>query len=95
MFYLYLSKDHSNAYRDVFQIPPSGGLFYDDNGEEVTVNQGRTMICIIRDNTDDFEIDGIDYYPDDHHTIKEAEDTGSTEEEAEVAPAEEPEDEEW
>ena len=70
-------------------------LFYDDNGEEVTVNQGRTMIFIIRDDTDDFEIDGIDYYPDDHHTITEAEDTGSTEEEAEVAPAEEPEDEEW
>ena len=70
-------------------------LFYDDNGEEVTVNQGRTMIFIIRDDTDDFEIDGIDYYPDDHHTIKEAEDTGSTEEEAEAAPAEEPEDEEW
>ena len=53
------------------------------------------MIFIIRDDTDDFEIDGIDYYPDDHHTITEAEDTGSTEEEAEAAPAEEPEDEEW
>jgi hypothetical protein len=71
-------------------------IYYDDNGEEVTVNQGRTMIFIIRDDTDDFNIDGIDYYPDDHHTIKEVEeDTASTAEESEVAPAEEPEDEEW
>lgn len=71
-------------------------LFYDDNGNEVTVNQGRTMIFIIRDDTDDFEIDGIDYYPDDHKTLTEADvddsSEGATEEDE--APAEEPEFEE-
>ena len=72
-------------------------LFYDDNGNEVTVNQGRTMIFIIRDDRDDFEIDGIDYYPDDHKTLTEADFEDSSEgatEEEEVAPAEEPEFEE-
>jgi len=59
------------------------------------VNQGRTMIFIIRDDRDDFDIDGITYYPDDHTTLTEPhEDSsdGSTEEES--APAEEPEFEE-
>jgi hypothetical protein len=72
-------------------------LFYDDNGNEVTVNQGRTMIFIIRDDRDTFEIDGIDYYPEDHKTLTEADldesSEGSTAEE-ESAPAEEPENEE-
>ena len=62
-------------------------IFYDDKGNEVTVNQGRTMIFIIRDDTDDFEINGITYYPDDHKTLTEADvaeesNDGSTEEEA-------------
>jgi hypothetical protein len=71
-------------------------VYYDDNGEEVTVNQGRTMVFIIRDDTDDFSINGIDYYPDDHHTITEApEDSSTTATEAEATPVEEPEDEEW
>ena len=73
-------------------------LFYDDNGNEITVNQGRSMIFIIRDDTDDFEIDGIDYYPDDHKTLTEADFEESSEgrtEEEDVAPAEEPEEEEW
>ena len=74
-------------------------LYYDDNGNEVTVNQGRTMIFIIRDDRDEFDIDGITYYPDDHQTLTEAdveEDSseGSTEEE-DTAPVEEPENEEW
>ena len=72
-------------------------LFYDDNGNEVTVNQGRSMIFIIRDDRDTFEIDGIDYYPEDHKTLTEADleesSEGSTAEE-ESAPAEEPENEE-
>ena len=72
-------------------------LFYDDNGNEVTVNQGRTMIFIIRDDRDTFEIDGIDYNPEDHKTLTEADleesSEGSTAEE-ESAPAEEPENEE-
>jgi hypothetical protein len=71
-------------------------LFYDDNGDEVVVNQGRTMIFIIRDDTDWFEIDGTYYDPDDHHTITEApEDSSTTATEAEATPVEEPEDEEW
>ena len=62
-------------------------IYYDDKGNEVTVNQGRTMVFIIRDDTDDFEINGITYYPDDHKTLTEADaakdsDNGSTEEEA-------------
>ena len=70
-------------------------LFYDDNGNEITVNQGRSMIFIIRDDRDDFDIDGITYYPDDHATItapREDASEGSTEED--TAPAEEPEFEE-
>ena len=73
-------------------------LFYDDNGNEVTVNQGRTMIFIIRDDTDDFEINGLTYYPDDHRTLTEAdfEDDSSEESTSEEAEyAEEPEEEEW
>ncbi len=73
-------------------------LFYDDNGNEVTVNQGRTMIFIIRDDTDDFEINGLTYYPDDHKTLTEAdfEDDSSEESTSEEAEyAEEPEEEEW
>ena len=70
-------------------------LFYDDNGDEVVVNQGRTMIFIIRDDTDWFEIDGTYYDPDDHHTIIEEEeesDEGDTSHE--VSEVEEPEEEE-
>jgi hypothetical protein len=55
------------------------------------------MIFIIRDDRDDFEIDGIDYYPDDHKTLTEADFEDSSEgmtEEEEAAPAEEPEFEE-
>ena len=72
-------------------------LFYDDNGQEVTVNQGRTMIFIIRDDTDDFDINGITYYPDDHKTLTEADVEESSEDstEEESAPVEEPEEEEW
>lgn len=72
-------------------------LFYDDNGKEVTVNQGRTMIFIIRDDTDDFDINGITYYPDDHKTLTEADVEESSEDstEEESAPVEEPEEEEW
>ena len=44
-------------------------LFYDDNGNEVEVNQGRSMIFIIRDDRDTFDIDGITYYPDVHTTL--------------------------
>ena len=71
-------------------------IFYDDNGNEVTVNQGRTMIFIIRDDTDWFEIDGTYYDPDDHHTIIEEEEEESDEGDTshEVSEVEEPEDEE-
>ena len=72
-------------------------IYYDDNGQEVTVNQGRTMIFIIRDDTDDFDINGITYYPDDHKTLTEADVEESSEDstEEESAPVEEPEEEEW
>ena len=75
----------------------SGGntYFYDDNGNEVTVNQGRTMIFIIRDDRDDFDIDGITYYPEDHATITAPrEDASDSSTEEESAPVEEPENEE-
>ena len=69
--------------------------FFDDNGNEVTVNQGRTMIFIIKD-SDGFEIDGTYYDPDDHHTIIEEEEEESDEGDTshEVSEVEEPEDEE-
>ena len=55
------------------------------------------MIFIIRDDRDDFDVDGITYYPEDHRTLTwedvEESSEGSTEEEQ--APAEEPEEEEW
>ena len=72
-------------------------IYYDDNGQEVTVNQGRTMIFIIRDDTDDFDINGITYYPDDHKTLTAAdvEDSSEDSTEEESAPVEEPEEEEW
>ena len=73
-------------------------LYYDDNGKEVTVNQGKTMIFIIRDDRDDFEINGITYYPEDHKTLTEAdrpEDSSEGDTEEEYAPVEEPENEEW
>ena len=74
-------------------------LFYDDNGNEITVNQGRSMIFIIRDDKDHFDINEFTYYPDDHKTLTQAdfEDSSSTstQAEAEEAPAEEPEEEEW
>ena len=72
-------------------------LFYDDNGNEITVNQGRTMIFIIRDDRDHFDINGLSYSPDDHRTLTEAdfEDSSEAATEEETAPAEEPEEEEW
>ena len=71
-------------------------IYYDDNGNEVTVNQGRTMVFIIRDDTDWFEIDGTYYDPDDHHTIIEEEEEESDEGDTshEVSEVEEPEEEE-
>ena len=73
-------------------------LFYDDNGKEVTVNQGRTMIFIIRDDCDTFEIDDIYYDTDDHQTLDPAlfeEDSSEESTHEEAAPVEEPEEEEW
>lgn len=35
--------------------------FYDDNGEEITLNTGRTMVFIARDGQDSFLVDGIKY----------------------------------
>ena len=69
-------------------------LFYDDNGDEVVVNQGRTMIFIIRDDTDWFEIDGTYYDPDDHQTIIEEEESDEGDTSHEVSDVEEPEEEE-
>ena len=66
---------------------------YDDNGKEVTVNQGRTMVFIIRDDTDWFEINGTYYDPDDHHTITE-EESGEGDTGHEVSEVEEPVEEE-
>ena len=35
--------------------------FYDDNGEEITLNTGKTMVCIVRDGSDSFTADGAKY----------------------------------
>lgn len=35
--------------------------FYDDNGQEITVNTGKTMIFVIRDGADSFAVDGTLY----------------------------------
>ncbi|MBO5999326.1 MAG: DUF3048 domain-containing protein [Lachnospiraceae bacterium] len=35
--------------------------FYDDNGEEIKVNTGKTMIFVIRDGTDSFTVNGTKY----------------------------------
>ena len=43
--------------------------FYDDNGNEIQLNKGKTMIFIIRDE-DSFSVDGITYEPDDHETLE-------------------------
>ena len=53
------------------------------------------MIFIIRDDRDDFDIDGITYYPEDHATITAPrEDASDSSTEEESAPVEEPENEE-
>lgn len=43
--------------------------FYDDNGNEIQLNKGKTMIFIIRDE-DSFSVDGVTYEPDDHETLE-------------------------
>lgn len=35
--------------------------FFDDNGEEITLNTGRTMVFIVRDGKDSFTADGEEY----------------------------------
>ena len=43
--------------------------FYDDNGNEIQLNKGKTMIFIIRDE-DSFSVDGVTYEPEDHETLE-------------------------
>ena len=35
--------------------------FYDPNGKEITLNEGKTMICIGREGNDSFTADGEKY----------------------------------
>jgi len=35
--------------------------FFDDNGEEITLNTGKTMVFIVRDGKDSFTADGAEY----------------------------------
>ncbi len=72
-------------------------VFYDDDGNEITVNTGKTMIFIIRDGQDSFNIDGVTYSPDTYHTIsaEEAASTDSTEEAAAEEEITEEEEAEW
>ncbi len=73
-------------------------VFYDDNGNEITVNTGKTMIFIIRDGKDSFNINGINYSPETYATIRpEAASSDSTEETAAVeeSTVEEETEEEW
>ena len=43
--------------------------FYDDNGNEIQLNKGKTMVFIIRDE-DSFSVDGVTYEPEDHETLE-------------------------
>lgn len=63
--------------------------FYDDDGNEITLNTGKTMIFIITD-TASFTIDDVEYTSDIHKTLSAEEiadmaDTGDTAEAADVA----------
>ena len=42
--------------------------FYDDNGKEIELNKGKTMIFIIKEENS-FSVDGVTYDTDDHETI--------------------------
>jgi cupin fold WbuC family metalloprotein len=44
-------------------------IFYDDNGKEIELNKGKTMIFIIKDENS-FSVDGVTYGQDDHGTIR-------------------------
>lgn len=43
-------------------------VFYDDNGNEIEVNTGKTMIFIV-DEQDSFDVDGVTYDPGDNWTL--------------------------
>ena len=43
-------------------------VFYDDNNNEISLNKGKTMIFIIRDE-DSFSVDDVTYESDDHETL--------------------------
>ena len=43
--------------------------FYDDNGKEIELNKGKTMIFIIKEENS-FSVDGVTYGQDDHGTIR-------------------------
>ena len=60
MIHVTWSKGEGNDYKPT--------VFYDDNGREIQVNKGKTMIFIIRD-TDSFSVDGLTYEQDDHQTL--------------------------
>jgi hypothetical protein len=60
MIHVTWSKGEGNDYKPT--------VFYDDNGKEIEVNKGKTMIFIIRD-TDSFSVDGLTYEQGDHQTL--------------------------
>ena len=60
MIHVTWSKGEGNDYKPT--------VFYDDNGKEIQVNKGKTMIFIIRD-TDSFSVDGLTYEQGDHQTL--------------------------
>ncbi|MBQ9033505.1 MAG: DUF3048 C-terminal domain-containing protein, partial [Lachnospiraceae bacterium] len=43
--------------------------FYDDNGKEIELNKGKTMVFIIKEENS-FSVDGVTYEQDDHETIR-------------------------
>ena len=59
MIHVTWAKGEGNDYKPT--------VFYDDNGNEIELNKGKTMIFIVRDE-DSFSVDGEVYEPDDHHT---------------------------
>ena len=60
MIHVTWAKGEGNDYKPT--------IFYDDDGNEIRLNKGKTMIFVVKD-TDSFSVDGLVHEPDDHHTL--------------------------
>ena len=60
MIHVTWAKGEGNDYKPT--------VFYDDDGNEIEVNKGKTMIFIV-DDQDSFSVDGVTYDPSDRRTL--------------------------